>query len=81
MLRSYDIFPNAVYYCDELVWDASPKLLHDVRFKHSDTTLEMAALKSKISTLSCVGANGDVLPTFHVFPGELFGVFFIFLRV
>nr|CAB3264830.1 uncharacterized protein zf(c2h2)-137 [Phallusia mammillata] len=73
MLKSYDIFPNAIYYCDELLWDASPKLLHDVKFKHAGTVLEMAAQKSKISSLSCFGANGDVLPTFHVFPENISG--------
>ncbi|XP_078495905.1 uncharacterized protein zf(c2h2)-137 [Ciona intestinalis] len=69
-LRITDVVPNAVYYCDQTVFDATPKFMHDVTFMSGGVKLNVSAAKNKISILTCIGADGSVFEPFHLMPGD-----------
>nr|XP_009861876.2 uncharacterized protein zf(c2h2)-137 [Ciona intestinalis] len=69
-LRVTDVVPNAVYYCDQTVFDATPKFMHDVTFTRGGVKLNVSAAKNKISILTCIGADGSVFEPFHLMPGD-----------
>ena len=68
-VQSANVVPNAVYYCDETVWDTTQGPLHNVQFSHKSIALNNISSSSKITTLTCVGADGSVSSPVHIFPG------------
>ncbi|XP_076824319.1 uncharacterized protein LOC143470216 [Clavelina lepadiformis] len=70
-VQSANVVPNAVYYCDETVWDTTQGPLHNVQFSHKSIALNNISSSSKITTLTCVGADGSVTSPVHIFPDNI----------
>ena len=69
VLRSKNIETNAVFYCDETVWDINARL-PEVRFKHNSIELDSTHTNgNRITSVSCIGATGLALPPYYLFPG------------
>ena len=74
VLRSKNVKTNAVFYCDETVWDLNAKL-PELTLLHQTRTLDSTHKNgNRITTISCIGATGVALTPFYVFPGLLKGL-------
>ena len=71
MLRSRSVMTNAVFYCDETVWDINSRM-PEVMFTHHSQKLDATHTSgNRITTISCIGANGVSFSPFYVFPGTI----------
>ena len=69
VLRSKTVKTNAVFYCDETVWDLNTKL-PEITFLHQNNQLDSIHKNgNRITAITCIGATGGALSPFYVFPG------------
>ena len=71
-LKEHNIldFPSRIYNCDESGFPLSARVGKPVGCRSVNKVT--SGNKQQITTLACYNAAGDIVPPFHVFPGERF---------